>query len=412
MPNQKLDPNTTLEFPSFEVDPLEFDIINKIRKFQQISRSDLCAATGFSRIKISTILSKLLDQDYIIEIGEGSSSGGRRPRLVALNRSIAYVIGVDMGATSVDIAVADLEGKVLTRRTTIIDVRDGPEMILSTVCTVSTELIVEISASPVSVISIGVGVPGPVEFISGVLVAPPIMPGWEAYPIREFINNTFPNARVIIDNDVNVMALGEFNNGSGQENENFIFVKIGTGIGAGIICNKQVYRGNTGCAGDIGHICADRQGPVCRCGNTGCLEAMAAGPAIAASAMESAISGKSPNLARIMESKNGTLTAEDVGRAAAEGDPISFEIIRRSGRMIGEVLASLVNFFNPDMIIIGGGVSNIGYQLLSSIRQSVLHRSLPLATRDLDIVYSTLGSQAGTIGAINLALENIFVVNG
>ncbi len=344
MPNHTLDVKTTLEFPSFEVDPFELDIIDTIRKFKHISRADLCAVTGNSRVKISATLDQLLGKAYIVEVGEGSSSGGRRPRLVSLNRNLAYVIGVDMGATSVDIGVADLEGKILTRRTTVIDVRDGPEPILSTVCTVCTELLVEINASPVSVISIGVGVPGPVEFTSGILVAPPIMPGWEAYPMREFINNTFPNARVIIDNDVNVMALGEFKNGSGQENENFIYVKIGTGIGAGIICNKQVYRGNTGCAGDIGHICADRQGPVCRCGNTGCLEAMAAGPAIAASAMESATSGGSPLLARIMESKNGTLTAEDVGRAAAEGDPSSFEIIRRSGRMIGEVLAGLVNF--------------------------------------------------------------------
>jgi predicted NBD/HSP70 family sugar kinase len=205
--------------------------------------------------------------------------------------------------------------------------------------------------------------------------------------------------------------LGELKAGVGQDKENFIFVKIGTGIGAGIVSNKQIYRGSSGCAGDIGHICADQQGPVCKCGNTGCLEAVAAGPAIAANAMKFAASGKSPLLAKLMEARNGVLTAEDVGRAAADGDPSSFEIIRNSGLMIGEVLASLVNFFNPQIIVLGGGVSNIGYQLLSSIRQAVLHRSLPLATRDLHIVYSDLGVQAGVIGAINLALETIFEVD-
>ncbi len=411
MVNQVSDHKESIASIPFEIAPEDLKILNRIRKSSHISRADLSAQTGGSRARISASLKQLLAKKYIVEIGDGSSSGGRRPRLIALNSSLAYVIGVDLGATSVDIAVADLHGKILTHRTTIIDVRDGPETILGTVCNVSAELLVEISAYPSSVISVGVGVPGPVDFTKGILVAPPIMPGWESYPIREFINKTFPKARVIVDNDVNVMALGELKAGVGQDKENFIFVKIGTGIGAGIVSNKQIYRGNSGCAGDIGHICADRQGPVCKCGNTGCLEAVAAGPAIAANAMKFATSGKSQLLAKLMEARNGVLTAEDVGRAAADGDPSSFEIIRNSGLMIGEVLASLVNFFNPQIIVIGGGVSNIGYQLLSSIRQAVLHRSLPLATRDLHIVYSDLGVQTGVIGAINLALETIFEVN-
>lgn len=386
------------------------EVLDCIRKNQPISKTELSALTGFSRIKIAKCITYLVDRNYITFVGKGSSSGGRKPRLLAMNNQLAYVIGVDMGATSVDIAVAELTGNILNQRSLTIDVREGPESVLSSICSTAVEQLVEINLSPASVNSIGIGVPGPVDFINGVLVSPPLMPLWDSFSIRTYFKNTFPHARVTVDNDVNVMALGEFSVGVGKGKRNMIFVKIGTGIGAGIICNGYVYRGSSGCAGDIGHICADRQGPVCRCGNIGCLEAMVGGPAIASLALECAKTGKSPLLARIMESKNGLLTCEDVGRAAAEGDSSSFEIIRYSGRMIGDVLASLVNFFNPDLIVIGGGVSNIGYQLLSSIRQAVLNRSLPLSTRDLQIVYSSLGARAGVVGAINLAIDNLFIV--
>jgi predicted NBD/HSP70 family sugar kinase len=235
------------------------------------------------------------------------------------------------------------------------------------------------------------------------------MPAWESFPIRDYFRDLFPGAFVSVDNDVNMMALGELRAGAGRGVENLIFVKIGTGIGAGVICHGMVHRGSTGSAGDIGHICADRSGPVCRCGNIGCLEMMAGGPAIAARAMDAAQSGSSAILARKLEANNGVLRAQDVGAAAREGDRSANEIIRSSGQMVGDVLAGLVNFFNPSMILIGGGVANIGNNLLSSIRQAVLRRSTALATRELVISYSPMGSEAGVTGAIHLALDHLFV---
>jgi glucokinase-like ROK family protein len=261
------------------------------------------------------------------------------------------------------------------------------------------------------VYAFGIGVPGPVEFSTGLLIAPPIMPGWEAYPIRSYLKETFPAAVVIVDNDVNVMALGELREGAGVEEANFIFIKIGTGIGAGIVTGGEIYRGSNGSAGDIGHICADPAGPVCHCGNIGCLEAIAAGPPIAARGMEAARRGESAILSKRLEA-NGILTAQDIGAAAAEGDPAANELIQESGRIIGEVLASLVNFYNPSLILIGGGVSNIGHQFLASIRRGVLHRSLPLSTRHLRIDTSPMGADAGITGAITLALEHVFEVEG
>jgi glucokinase-like ROK family protein len=257
---------------------------------------------------------------------------------------------------------------------------------------------------------IGVGVPGPVDFARGVLVAPPLMPEWENFGIREFFKQTFPSAYVVVDNDVNIMALGEQRCGDGMGVDHFIFVKIGTGIGAGIISNGKIHRGSDGCAGDIGHICIDKKGPLCACGNTGCLEAMAAGPAIASKAMDAARNGISPTLSQMRESNGGVLRSEDVNAACREGDQAALDIIRTSGQMIGDVLASLVNFFNPSHIFIGGGVANFGNHLLVAIRSAVLQRSLPLATTHLSIKFSRIGSDAGITGAIALALDYLFMI--
>jgi glucokinase-like ROK family protein len=237
------------------------------------------------------------------------------------------------------------------------------------------------------------------------------MPGWDSYPIIQTVQQWFPAANVVVDNDVNVMALGEVNKGAGKGIDNLIFVKIGTGIGAGIICEGEIYRGTSGCAGDIGHIGVDKDGPLCHCGNKGCLETIASGPAIAERSLAAALAGQSPILLMHYERNGGVLRTEDVGEAAREGDALAIEMIRESGQYIGDVLAGLVNFYNPQMIVIGGGVSNLGNMLLSSIRQTVLHRSLPLATRDLRIVFSEIGADAGVIGAVSLAMDYLFSVS-
>jgi glucokinase-like ROK family protein len=260
------------------------------------------------------------------------------------------------------------------------------------------------------ILGIGVGVPGPVDFSRGVLVAPPLMMDWENFPIRSFFNETFPSAFVAVDNDVNIMALGEQRAGDGMGVDHFIYVKIGTGIGAGIVSNGRIHRGADGCAGDIGHICVDKQGPICRCGNQGCLEAMAAGPAIAEKAAQAALSGRSLFLRKLLDANGGSLTPEDVNAACREGDEAALEIIRASGLMIGDVLAGLVNFFNPSHIFVGGGIANFGNHLLVSIRRAVLRRSLPLATSHLSINFSRASSNAGIIGAIALVLEYLFMV--
>lgn len=389
---------------------VEKELFDLVRRHGELTKADLVTHTDYSRTKITSSIDSLLHKKYIIENGNTEYTGGRRSRSYSINGGLGLVAGVDIGATSITIAIADLSRRILVHYSEPALVREGPIKILGRVCNLLEKMLQENGLKPDTLKGIGIGIPGPVEFSSGFVVSPPIMPGWDRYPVIQTIQQWFPSANVVVDNDVNVMALGEVYQGAGKGISNLIFVKIGTGIGAGIICNGQIYRGASGCAGDIGHISVNKSGPMCHCGNKGCLEALAGGPAIAERSLMAAQAGKSPILLSYYEKNGGRLSSEDVGSAAREGDALSIEVIRESGQMVGDILAGLVNFYNPDMIVIGGGVSNLGNQLLSSIRQAVLNRSLPLATRNLQIVFSNIGEDAGVIGAVNLAMDYLFTV--
>jgi glucokinase-like ROK family protein len=253
---------------------------------------------------------------------------------------------------------------------------------------------------------IGIGIPGPVEFATGRPVAPPIMPGWDRYPIRDRFEATY-GAPVWVDNDVNVMAMGEWRKGVARGHRNVVFVKIGTGIGAGLISDGMPHRGAQGAAGDVGHIqIADERSVTCRCGNVGCLEALAGGQAIARDAELVARAGRSPRLAKVLATQ-GSLTAREVAWAASHGDPASLELLNRGAVLVGSMLASVVNFFNPSLIVIGGGVANAGDAVLAAIRETIYRRSLPLATRELQIVRSGLGERVGVIGAAVMVADEL-----
>jgi len=188
-------------------------------------------------------------------------------------------------------------------------------------------------------------------------------------------------------------------------------IKVGTGIGCGIVCHGEVYRGAAGSAGDVGHICVDQEGPRCHCGNLGCVEVMAAGPAITRMAVEAAQAGESTALAECLRVQ-GRIDAIDVGEASRAGDASANAIVQRAGSLIGQMLASIVNFFNPSHVFIGGGITRIGPLFLAAVRQSVYQRSLALSTRHLEIQYTPLGAQAGLIGAGALAMHETLKVRG
>lgn len=373
------------------------------------SRHGMAEQLGFSKSKANSLIAGLVEQGLLAEAGLQRSSGGRRPENLRLHAGLGVVVGVDIGATSLDVAVLGLDLQVLAHHAEAADVREGPGVVLARVRVLVRELLARLGFEARQVLGIGIGVPGPVNFEIGQLVNPPLMPAWDSFSIRDYLREDYA-APVFVDNDVNLMALGELWRLK-RSLSNFLVIKVGTGIGCGIVCHGEVYRGAAGSAGDVGHICVDQEGPRCHCGNLGCVEAMAAGPAITRMAVEAAEAGESAALAECLRMQ-GRIEAVDVGQASRAGDAAANAIVQRAGSLIGQMLASIVNFFNPSHVFIGGGITRIGPLFLAAVRQSVYQRSLALSTRHLEIQYTPLGAQAGLIGAGVLAMQETLKARG
>jgi glucokinase-like ROK family protein len=382
-------------------------ILDEIRQARSRSRAELVARTGLSRGVVAQRVAELIDLGLVVDDELGPSTGGRPPRQMSFRADAGHVLVADLGATSIDVAVTDLDGRILGHRDEPADIAAGPEACLQRVDELFAELTTAMRDLPGRLWGIGIGVPGPVEFRSGRPVSPPIMPGWDDYPVRERFVARY-SAPVWVDNDVNVLALGEWRAGIAVGHENVIVVKIGTGIGAGIISNGRIHRGAQGSAGDVGHIqVVDDTSIICRCGNVGCLDALAGGAAIGRDGEAAAREGRSERLTVALD-QHGRVTATDVARAASFGDPVSVALLQSAGRRVGFMLASVVNLFNPSLVVVGGGVAQSGDQLLAAIRETVYRRSLPLATRELIIHRSSLGALAGVIGASSMVVEQLF----
>ncbi|HSU23178.1 MAG TPA: ROK family protein [Variovorax sp.] len=373
------------------------------------SRHGMAERLAFSKSKANALIAGLVDQGVLAEAGLQRSSGGRRAETLQLSDALGVLLGIDIGATSLDIAVLGPDLRPLARHGEAADVRQGPGVVLARVRVVLREMLGRLGVDARQVIGIGIGVPGPVNFQSGQLVNPPLMPAWDGFSIRDLLREDYA-APVFVDNDVNLMALGELWRLK-RSLSNFLVIKAGTGIGCGIVCHGEVYRGAAGSAGDVGHICVDLEGPRCHCGNVGCVEVMAAGPAITRMATQAANDGESEMLAECLR-RTGRIEATDVGHAGRAGDAAANGIIQKAGNLLGQMLASVVNFFNPSHIFIGGGITHVGPLFLAAVRQSVYQRSLALSTRHLEIQYTPLGALAGITGAGVLAMQETLKVRG
>ncbi|MGW5125995.1 ROK family protein [Streptomyces sp. NPDC004069] len=378
-------------------------LLRLLRDLGPQSRVALGEQVELSRSKLAFEIDRLLETGLVVQDGLAASRGGRRSHNVRIAPSLRF-LGVDIGATSVDVAVTNAELDVLGHVAEPLDVREGPVAVFERVLALAGKLREAGLADHFD--GAGIGVPGPVRFPEGVPVAPPIMPGWDGFPVREAMSQEL-GCPVLVDNDVNLMALGEQQAGVARSVRDFLCVKLGTGIGCGIVVGGEVHRGVTGSAGDIGHIQADPDGPRCACGNIGCLEAYFGGSALVRDATALAQSHRSTELAGRLEAA-GRLTPEDVSAAAGAGDAASLELIRMGGRRTGQVIAGLVSFFNPGLVVIGGGLTGLGHNLLASIRTQVYRQSLPLATGNLPIVLGELGQVAGVVGATRLISDHVF----
>nr|WP_309237992.1 ROK family transcriptional regulator [Streptomyces albidus (ex Kaewkla and Franco 2022)] len=367
------------------------------------SRAELGDQVDLSRSKLAVEIDRLLETGLVVADGLAASRGGRRSHNVRLTPQLRF-LGVDIGATSVDVAVTNPELEILGHLNQPMDVREGPVAVFDQVLGMVAKL--RDSGVAEGFDGAGIGVPGPVRFPEGVPVAPPIMPGWDGFPVREALSQEL-GCPVMVDNDVNLIAMGEMQAGVARSVRDFFCVKIGTGIGCGIVVGGDVHRGTTGSAGDIGHIQVEPDGRPCPCGNRGCLEAYFGGSALARDAETAAREGLSAELSARLEAA-GRLTAEDVAAGAAAGDGTSLDLIRDGGARVGQVIAGLVSFFNPGLVVIGGGVTGLGHTLLASIRTQVYRQSLPLATGNLPIVLGELGPAAGVTGAARLISDHLF----
>jgi glucokinase-like ROK family protein len=371
------------------------------------TRPTLGAHSGLGRSIVTQRVASLMQLGLVEEGQLGPSTGGRAPRELRVVADAGHLLVVALGARGLAVGVADLSGSLLTFHDEASDIADGPELVLGRVEALLDEMVSKRGRNAPPIWGVGIGVPGPVEFATGHPVAPPIMPGWDGYPIRERLAKRY-NAPVWVDNDVNLMALGELRTGLAQGETDVVFVKVGTGVGAGLISEGKLHRGADGAAGDIGHVAVtDDPSVVCRCGNIGCLEAIAGGAALARQGEIAAREGRSAFLEQRLARK-ASLDVSDITDAAERGDSVAVSLLMQSGQHVGQVLAWIVNFYNPSLILIGGGVAGVGDLLLASIRQTIYRRSLPLATRNLRVVRSAIHRNIGLGGAAAVVIDELF----
>jgi len=355
------------------------------------TRAELATLTGQARSTVAGRIDALMSAGLIAPAGEATSTGGRPPTTFAFNPSSQVVLGVDLGATHARLAVTDLASTVLAELDAPLAIADGPEPVLDWVAEAGRKLLATAGRPLRDLAGVGVGLPGPVEHATGHPNNPPIMPGWDDADVPGILRAHF-DAPALVDNDVNIMALGEHRI-AWPEVSDLILVKVATGIGAGIIADGALRRGAQGAAGDIGHVAVPgADDVVCRCGNVGCLEAIASAQALAT---------------RLRAVGLDVTTPADLVALVRGGDVTAGRAVRQAGREIGNVLAATVSLLNPSVIVLGGILAEAGEHLLAGIREVVYRRSLPLATQHLRIAVARTGAQAGVLGAAAMAADHV-----
>ncbi len=389
--------------PKMHVKSLNKHIVLDMIRFTPggISRIELARKLGLTRAAVTAIINDL-NEIGIVRESRTNHNGGRRPVTLELVPSQGYVVGVDMGATHVMVVVADYSSNVIKEKEISIDISRGPNVCLNQVDRLVRQVLLEAELQLSDIGSVGLGVPGPLVTEQGVVCASPIMPGWDDFPIRTTLENAW-GCYVHMNNDAELGALGEWAYGVGRGQQNLAYVKVGTGIGAGLMFKSNIYQGTTGSAGEIGHITINEKGPLCTCGNHGCLEAFAGGQAVIKRAYEELSKGRRSQLIGFGDIYQ--ITVADIISAARKGDVLSQQIIAEAGSYLGIAIASLVNLINPSMVIIGGSLSQSGDLLLNPIRSTVTNRSLPVAARLVKISASLLGKRASAMGAVVQALS-------
>lgn len=359
-----------------------------------VSRADLSRLSGLSPSTVSQRVEALISQGLLEEAGAGRSRGGRRPRQLAVPTGGAVVGAIDLGAHHARVGALDLSGRVVQARTLPVRIEDGPEAVLGALLAEVATLVGSAPATggsaPGALRGVGIGIPGPVQHSTGRIVSPSRMPGWNGFDVAAFCADRV-DVPVIVDNDANLMALGAHRTAH-SELDHAVYIKAGTGIGSGVISSGRLHRGAQGSAGDISHcrVVAD-PAPPCTCGNAGCLEAVASGAALVTALREQGVP---------VSDLTGVIRLID------DGDRQATALARQAGRAVGEILAVVVNFFNPQVVAIGGRLADCE-PLLASMRATLYERCLPLATQTLLIERVAAGQDVGITGAAHLVIDHV-----
>lgn len=371
-------------------------VLDLIRRTGGLTRAEILEETGLARSTVAARLAALQSAGLVAAGGTTAVGRGRPPSQFHFREDSGALLLADAGATGVRVALTDLAGRVRLESRHDLEIRIGPQPWLRRVGELFAGLLERDGARPGFVRGIGLAVPGPVDFASATVVNPPIMTGWDRYPVREWFAATY-DCPVILENDANAMALGEYH-AEHAGRSSMVMLKIATGIGAGIIAGGRLYRGEDGAAGDIGHIQVSgpdgpHAAPLCRCGNLGCVEAYAGGWAL---------------LRDLREQGRDVSRVSDVARLLRSGDPAAVALARQAGRTLGVALADAVSLLNPGLVVIGGELGSAADTMVAGIREMVYARSLPLATRRLDIVPAALGEMSGVMGLAAALTDHIF----
>jgi len=381
-------------------------ILNKIRIHGPISRADIAKETTLTPPTVSNIVKELIETGLVIETTQGESKGGRKPTLLVINADSFYIIGVDIGPKVIRIIITDLTGTIINSNTKEIPTPLTNKQLIEVVKTEIRQLLHMYPNSLEKFIGIGVGMHGMVDVANGVSLFAPSL-GLKDIPIKTVLEEEF-YMTVLVENDARVMALGESWFGKGNEGDNTITINVGQGIGAGIVIDGNLFHGDHYIAGEIGHMTIDISGVRCSCGNYGCLETVAAGPAIAQRAKREISIGKESILRSMVNNDLSKITGKLVHEAAKKGDSLSIAVLRETGLYLGIGLTNLIHIINPKRIVIGGGVSKAGDFVLQSIRETIQNRALTKAAKETEIVISDFGDYGTAIGAVTLVLDYLF----
>jgi len=314
------------------------------------------------------------------------------------------VLAVDLGGTKIITALISSEGQVMAREYTLTLADEGPQAVIKRIFSAIDSTLNLSNLDPSQLDSMSIAAAGAISIDKGVVTSSPNLPGWHDVPLRDIVNKKY-SVNTFLINDASAAALGEHCFGAGKGTNNLILLTLGTGIGGGIIINGKLYNGSSGSAGEIGHMTIDVNGPRCRCGNIGCLEALASGTAVAREAIRRIKQGRRSSLNQMVEGKVENITAKKVGVAARDGDSLALEVISEAATYLGVGMVNLVNIFNPEIIIVGGGMAKMGDLLLEPAREVVRERACSLSAQMVRIVLAQLGDDAGAFGAAVFAFE-------